>query len=301
MRRDQPLAIPPKPVDDGEPPEDPLLHGATNVGFAPRVASDILSAWNAGVSEAYQSSGPYGRANGGMLRRSKDMPQIPLPKGQGLPVKSFSFACNASVVTTFLPAFYFHAPPDMADCVVTIDKLGVTLVSEDQVWTYGAGSISICQQKVPLPFVGFPIASKEHVLALRVQEPSSDVFTSTGALTTQFIWVIVAFQSDSDAQAAHQAVTALVSTQESLWAASGRQTNGRFNAVAPHLALQLGVEVLSVPKLLTNDLGEIFWDFSEYDFVQRRSPNIMIPEGSFDALTRVLGRPFRVLKEGFKI
>ena len=24
---------------------------------------------------------------------------------------------------------------------------------------------------------------------------------------------------------------------------SGRQTNGRFNAVAPHLALQLGVEV----------------------------------------------------------
>ena len=26
----------------------------------------------------------------------------------------------------------------------------------------------------------------------------------------------------------------------------------------------------------------------------------MIPEGSFDALTRVLGRPFRVLKEGFK-
>ena len=38
-------------------------------------------------------------------------------------------------VTTFLPAFYFHAPPDMADCVVTIDKLGVTLVSEDQVAT----------------------------------------------------------------------------------------------------------------------------------------------------------------------
>jgi hypothetical protein len=248
------------------------------------------------VSEAFRFAGLKAG-----VRRNKKLPDIPLPTGQGLPVKSLSFACNASVVTTFLPAFYFHAPPDMADCVVTIDKLGVTLVCDDKVWTYGGGSISICQRKVPVPFIGFPIASKEHVLALRIQEPSTDVFSTAGVSSTQFIWVILSFHAAYDAQAAQQAVTNLVSTQETLFSASGRLSNGRFNAIAPHVALQLGVEVLSVPKLLTNDLGEVFWDFSEYDFVQRRSPNIMVPEGCFDGLSRILGKPFKVLTEGFKI